>query len=62
LRRLFNLNRKGAGPHPYLLLAHFGKDGRPETGVPKITQQMLAEIIGTTRSRVAIPCAEIHAR
>jgi len=35
-----------------LLLAHFGKEGKPETGVPKISQEMLAEMIGTTRSRV----------
>jgi CRP/FNR family transcriptional regulator, cyclic AMP receptor protein len=36
-----------------LLLARFGKEGRPETVVPKISQEMLAEMIGTTRSRVS---------
>jgi hypothetical protein len=36
-----------------LLLAHFGKEGKPETVVPKISQEMLAEMIGTTRSRVS---------
>jgi CRP/FNR family cyclic AMP-dependent transcriptional regulator len=35
-----------------LLLAHFGKEGKQETLVPKISQQTLAEMIGTTRSRV----------
>jgi len=35
------------------LLAHFGKDGIPETVVPKISQQTLAEMVGTTRSRVS---------
>ena len=36
-----------------LLLAHFGKDGIPETVVPKIRQETLAEMVGTTRSRVS---------
>jgi CRP/FNR family transcriptional regulator, cyclic AMP receptor protein len=36
-----------------LLLAHFGKEGKPETVVPKISQEMLAEMVGTTRSRVS---------
>ena len=36
-----------------LLLAHFGKEGVPETVVPKIGQETLAEMIGTTRSRVS---------
>jgi CRP/FNR family transcriptional regulator, cyclic AMP receptor protein len=35
------------------LLAHFGKKGVPETVVPKISQEMLAEMIGTTRSRIS---------
>ena len=35
-----------------LLLAHFGKEGAPETVVPKISQETLAEMVGTTRSRV----------
>jgi CRP-like cAMP-binding protein len=35
------------------LLAHFGKDGVPETVTPKISQETLAEMIGTTRSRVS---------
>ena len=36
-----------------LMLAHFGKEGVPETVVPKISQETLAEMIGTTRSRVS---------
>jgi CRP-like cAMP-binding protein len=36
-----------------LLLAHFGKEGVPETLIPKISQETLAEMIGTTRSRVS---------
>jgi CRP/FNR family transcriptional regulator, cyclic AMP receptor protein len=35
------------------LLANFGKEGRPEPVVAKITQETLAEMIGTTRSRVS---------
>jgi CRP/FNR family cyclic AMP-dependent transcriptional regulator len=36
-----------------LMLAQFGKEGVPETVVPKISQETLAEMIGTTRSRVS---------
>lgn len=36
-----------------LILAHFGKEGVPETVVPKISQETLAEMVGTTRSRVS---------
>src|SRR5438045_420565 len=36
-----------------LLLAQFGKDGKPETVIPKISQETLAEMVGTTRSRVS---------
>jgi CRP/FNR family transcriptional regulator, cyclic AMP receptor protein len=35
-----------------LLLARFGKEGVPETVIPKISQETLAEMVGTTRSRV----------
>jgi len=37
----------------FLLLANFGKEGRPEPIVGKFSQEMLAEMIGTTRSRVS---------
>ena len=36
-----------------LLLAHLEKDGKSEAIIPKISQEMLAEMIGTTRSRVS---------
>jgi CRP/FNR family transcriptional regulator, cyclic AMP receptor protein len=35
-----------------LQFAHFGKDGKPEVAIPKISQETLAEMVGTTRSRV----------
>ncbi len=35
------------------LLARFGKEGKPESVVPKVSQEVLAEMIGTTRSRVS---------
>ena len=40
-------------PRFLLLLDHFGKEGIPETVVPKISQETVAEMIGTTRSRVS---------
>src|ERR1700746_691519 len=36
-----------------LLLANFGKEGKPEAIIPKVSQETLAEMIGTTRSRVS---------
>jgi len=36
-----------------LLLAHFGKDGKTETLIPRMSQETLAEMVGTTRSRVS---------
>jgi CRP/FNR family transcriptional regulator, cyclic AMP receptor protein len=35
------------------LLAHSGKDGKPESVIPTISQETLAEMVGTTRSRVS---------
>jgi len=35
-----------------LLLAEFGKEGTTETVIPKISQETLAEMVGTTRARV----------
>jgi CRP-like cAMP-binding protein len=35
------------------LLANFGKDGRPEKVIGKVSQETLAEMVGTTRSRVS---------
>jgi CRP/FNR family transcriptional regulator, cyclic AMP receptor protein len=37
-----------------LLLANFGKDGRPEPVIANISEETLAEMIGTTRSRVSL--------
>jgi CRP/FNR family transcriptional regulator, cyclic AMP receptor protein len=50
--QLFNSSEKRLA-RILLLLAHFGKEGTPETVVPKISQATLAEMIGTTRSRVS---------
>src|ERR1700730_14441435 len=50
--QLFNSSEKRLA-RVLLLLAHFGKDGVPETVIPKISQETLAEMIGTTRSRVS---------
>src|SRR5207302_6503490 len=50
--QLFNSSEKRLA-RVLLLLAHFGKDGKPETVIPKISQETLAEMIGTTRSRVS---------
>jgi CRP/FNR family transcriptional regulator, cyclic AMP receptor protein len=50
--QLFNSTEKRLA-RLLLLLANFGKEGRPEPVVAKITQEMLAEMIGTTRSRVS---------
>jgi CRP/FNR family cyclic AMP-dependent transcriptional regulator len=36
-----------------LLMAEFGKPGEPESLIPKVTQETLGEMIGTTRSRVS---------
>jgi CRP/FNR family cyclic AMP-dependent transcriptional regulator len=36
-----------------LLLAHFGKESRAETVVPRVNQDTLAQMVGTTRSRVS---------
>jgi CRP/FNR family cyclic AMP-dependent transcriptional regulator len=50
--QLFNSSEKRLA-RVLLILAHFGKEGIPETVVPKISQETLAEMIGTTRSRVS---------
>jgi len=50
--QLFNSSEKRLA-RVLLLLAHFGKEGVPETVVPKISQESLAEMVGTTRSRVS---------
>ena len=50
--QLFNSSEKRLA-RLLLLLANFGKEGRPQPVVAKISQETLAEMIGTTRSRVS---------
>lgn len=50
--QLFNSSEKRLA-RVLLMLAHFGKEGVPETVVPKISQETLADMVGTTRSRVS---------
>jgi CRP/FNR family transcriptional regulator, cyclic AMP receptor protein len=50
--QLFNSSEKRLA-RALLLLARFGKEGKPETVIPKISQETLAEMVGTTRSRVS---------
>jgi len=50
--QLFNSSEKRLA-RLLLLLANFGKDGKPEPIIAKISQETLAEMIGTTRSRVS---------
>jgi CRP-like cAMP-binding protein len=49
---LFNSSEKRLA-RVLLLLANFGKEGKPKTVIPKMSQETLAEIIGTTRSRIS---------
>jgi CRP/FNR family cyclic AMP-dependent transcriptional regulator len=49
--QLFNSSEKRLA-RVLLMLAHFGKEGISESVVPKISQETLAEMVGTTRSRV----------
>jgi CRP/FNR family cyclic AMP-dependent transcriptional regulator len=50
--QLFNSSEKRLA-RALLLLANFGKEGRPEPVITKVSQETLAEMIGTTRSRVS---------
>jgi CRP-like cAMP-binding protein len=50
--QLFNSSEKRLA-RILLLMAEFGQPGEPETVIPKISQETLAEMIGTTRSRVS---------
>ena len=51
--QLFNSSEKRLA-RLLLLMANFGKDGRPEPVIAKVSQETLAEMIGTTRSRVSL--------
>jgi CRP-like cAMP-binding protein len=50
--QLFNSSEKRLA-RILLLMAQFGKPGLPESLIPKISQETLAEMVGTTRSRVS---------
>jgi CRP-like cAMP-binding protein len=50
---LFNSSEKRLA-RVLLILANFGKEGAPQTAVPKISQETLAGMVGTTRSRVNV--------
>jgi CRP/FNR family transcriptional regulator, cyclic AMP receptor protein len=50
--QLFNSSEKRLA-RVLLLLARFGKEGVPESVIPKMSQETLAEMVGTTRSRVS---------
>jgi len=50
--QLFNSSEKRLA-RVLLLMANFGKEGTPELVIPQISQETLAEIIGTTRARVS---------
>jgi CRP-like cAMP-binding protein len=50
--QLFNSSEKRLA-RLLLLLANFGKEGKPEPVIAKVNQETLAEMIGTTRSRVS---------
>jgi CRP/FNR family transcriptional regulator, cyclic AMP receptor protein len=49
--QLFNSSEKRLA-RALLLMANFGKEGKPEPVIPNVSQEILAEIVGTTRSRV----------
>jgi CRP/FNR family cyclic AMP-dependent transcriptional regulator len=51
--QLFNSSEKRLA-RLLLLMANFGKEGRPEPVIAKISQETLAEMVGTTRSRVSL--------
>jgi CRP/FNR family cyclic AMP-dependent transcriptional regulator len=50
--QLFNSSEKRLA-RVLLLLANFGKEGKPEPVIARISQEMLAEMVGTTRARVS---------
>ena len=50
--QLFNSSEKRLA-RMLLILANFGKEGRPDAFIPKISQETLAEMVGTTRARVS---------
>jgi CRP-like cAMP-binding protein len=59
--QLFNSSEKRLA-QTLLLLAHFGKEGRPEPIMAKVSQETLAEMIGTTRSHAVTSGRLQHAK
>ena len=59
--RLFNSIEKRLA-QVLLLLARYGKDGEPEGNIPRVSQEALAEMVGTTRSRVRLFLDKFKAR
>jgi CRP/FNR family cyclic AMP-dependent transcriptional regulator len=51
--QLFNSSEKRLA-RKLLLLAHFGEEGKPKAAIPAISQEILAEMVGTTRSRISL--------
>jgi CRP/FNR family cyclic AMP-dependent transcriptional regulator len=58
---LFNSTEKRLA-QVLLLLARYGKDGEPERNIPRVSQEALAEMVGTTRSRVRLFLDKFRAR
>ena len=52
-RASLQLQREASGSGALLLMANFGKESKPEPAIAKVSQETLAEIVGTTRSRVS---------
>jgi CRP-like cAMP-binding protein len=50
--QLFNSSEKRLA-RLLLLLARFGRDGKPQVAIPKLSQETLAEMVGTSRPRVS---------
>ena len=50
--QLFNSSEKRLA-RVLLLITHYGHQGEPKTAIPKVAQETLAEMIGTTRGRVS---------
>ena len=48
-----SIRSRSGWPRILLLRARYGKDGKPDGAIPKISQATLADMVGTTRSRVS---------
>jgi len=52
MNTLSSVSKQSGAKHTLLLLAHYGKKNEPQQVIPRISQETLAEMIGTTRPRV----------